>query len=96
MRLRLFIMSLIWSSLITSVGIFNANILVMGNKLGIDLANFMGIDPYMPISTAGAGIAFDVMFILFISVIILEFLISEKVYTALDNFDTLLWKLLKC
>lgn len=95
MRLRIFIMASIWSSLITFVGIFNANILVMGHKLGVDLANFMGIDPYMAISTAGAGIAFDVMLIMFIPVIILELLVSEKVYIALDNFDTLLWKLLK-
>jgi len=95
MRLRIFIMASIWSSLITFVSIFNANILVMGHKLGVDLANFMGIDPYMAISTAGAGIAFDVMLIMFIPVIILELLVSEKVYIALDNFDTLLWKLLK-
>jgi len=95
MRLRIFIMAGIWSSLITFVSIFNANILVMGHKLGVDLANFMGIDPYMAISTAGAGIAFDVMLIMFIPVIILELLVSEKVYIALDNFDTLLWKLLK-
>ena len=49
----------------------------------------------LSLATAGAGIAFDVMLIMFIPVIILELLVSEKVYIALDNFDTLLWKLLK-
>lgn len=95
MRLRIFIMASIWSSLITFVGIFNANVLVMGHQLGVELANLIGIDPYIAISTAGAGVAFDVMLIMFIPVIIIELLLSEKVYIALDNFDTLLWKLLK-
>lgn len=95
MRLRLFIMALVWSSVITFVSVFNANVLVMGHKLGVDLANFIGIDPYIAISTAGVGIAYDVMLILFISVILFELMISEKVYISLDNFDTLLWKLLK-
>lgn len=95
MRLRIFIMASIWSSLITFVGIFNANVLVMGHQLGVELANLIGSEPYIAISTAGAGVAFDVMLIMFIPVIIIELLLSEKVYIALDNFDTLLWKLLK-
>lgn len=95
MRLRLFIMAFVWSSVITFVSVFNANVLVMGHKLGVGLANIMGIDPYIAISTAGAGIAYDVMIILFFSVVLFELMVSEKVYIALDNFDTLLWKLLK-
>ena len=90
MRLRLFIMAMIYSIVITFVAVFNANVLVVGHELGVDLANLMGVDP-----VAGAGIAYDVMFILFISVVIFELMVSEKVYIALDNLDTLLWKLLK-
>lgn len=95
MRLRLIIMAFLYSSITTFVAVFNINVLIVGHQLGVDLANFMGIDPYMAISVAGAGIAYDVMFILFFAVIILEILLSEKVYIALDNLDTLLWKLLK-
>mgnify|MGYP003308533598 CR=1 FL=1 len=95
MNLRLFIMSCTWSSVVTFVSVFNANVLIIGHKLGVALANFIGIDPYIAISAAGAGIACDVMLILFISVVIIELMISEKVCIALDNFDTLLWKLLK-
>lgn len=95
MNFRIFIMAWVYSSVITFVSVFNANVLVMGHKLGVDLANLMGIDPYIAISAAGAGIAYDVMLILFISVVIIELMISEKVCIALDNLDTLLWKLLK-
>lgn len=95
MRLRLIIMAFLYSSITTFVAVFNINVLIVGHQLGVDLANFMGLDPYMAISVAGAGIAYDVMFILFFAVIIIEILLSEKVYIALDNLDTLLWKLLK-
>jgi len=96
MGLRIFIMSGIYSTLLTFVGIFNAKVLIVGHMLGVELANFLDIDPYLSLSMNGVGIAYDLMFILFFSVIILEFLVSEKVCMILDYLDTLLWKLLKC
>lgn len=96
MRLRWFIMAMLYSILITFVGYFNSRILIIGHELGVDLANFIGIDPYMTISIAGVGIAYDVMFLLFFVVLIFELIVAEDVYIALDKFDTFLWKLLKC
>lgn len=92
MRARILIMSMLSSTIMVFVAYFNVNVLIVGQDLGIRLSNFLNIDPYVQLTIAGAGIAYDVMKILFTTVIIIEMVLSNKVINALESLNEFLWK----
>lgn len=95
MGLRIFIMSFLGSCIITFTSLLNVNTIITGHELGIKLANLMGVDPYLQLSVAGAGIAYDIMIILTFTLLLAEIALLPKVYTALVNFNDWLWKKLE-
>lgn len=95
MFLRIFIMSFLGSSLISFTAVLNAKVMCIGHELGVKLANVIGIDPYMAISTAGAGIAYDVMIILLFLMIIIEVILSKRVIVIYKKLNNFLWKILE-
>lgn len=95
MRIRLIIMAFLYSSITTFVAGFNINVLIVGHQLGIDLANFMGIDPDMALSIMSAGFANNIMILLFFAFFVIQLLLYDKVMMTLDSLDNWLWKKLK-
>lgn len=95
MNLRKIIMIFIYSLLFTTFIFFNTDVLMFFHKIGVDLSDLCGIDPNLSVTIMGGGFANDITILLFFTIIMLELVISEKIYFILDYVDTILWKLLK-
>ncbi len=95
MSLRKIIMIVIYSLLFTSIIVFNTNILMFFHRISFNLSNLWGIDPNFFFSIVGGGFANDITILLFFFAVILELVISEKIFLFLDKIDTILWNLLK-
>lgn len=95
MSLRSILMIVIYSLIFTLLFIFNTDLLMLFYRISFNLSNLWGIDSKFSFSIVGGGFANDITILLFFFAVILELVISEKIFLFLDKIDTILWKLLK-
>ena len=95
MSLRSILMIVIYSLIFTLLFIFNTDLLMLFHRISFTLSNLWGIDPNFSFSIVGGGFANDITILLFFFAVILELVISEKIFLFLDKIDTILWNLLK-
>lgn len=95
MSLRSILMIVIYSLIFTLLFIFNTDLLMLFHRISFNLSNLWGIDPNFSFSIVGGGFTNDITILLFFFAVILELVISEKIFLFLDKIDTILWKLLK-
>lgn len=95
MTLREFIMSVLCSLLISSLFMLNIETIIIGQKLGVGLANIMGVDSNFQIGMMSAGITYDIIFILIFSLTIVETFLLPQIFEALGEFNEWLWNKFK-
>ncbi len=95
MTLREFIKSVLCSLLISSLFMLNIETIIIGQKLGVGLANIMGVDSNFQIGMMSAGITYDIIFILIFSLTIVETFLLPQIFEALGEFNEWLWNKFK-